>query len=64
MTKQRVKLSDIAQKTDVSISTVHLVLRQQSGIPPETRQRVLKTAQNSVIASGLRQFPTFTDSIA
>jgi LacI family transcriptional regulator len=45
MPKQRVKLSDIAQKTDVSISTVSLVLRNKSGIPPETRQRVLKTAQ-------------------
>jgi LacI family transcriptional regulator len=45
MAKQRVKLSDIAKKTDVSISTVSLVLRNKSGIPPETRQRVLKTAQ-------------------
>jgi len=45
MAKQRVKMSDIAQKTDVSISTVSLVLRNKSGIPPETRQRVLKTAQ-------------------
>ena len=45
MTKRRVKMSDIAQKTDVSISTVSLVLRNKSGIPLETRQRVLKTAQ-------------------
>ena len=45
MAKQRVKMSDIAKKTDVSISTVSLVLRNKSGIPPETRQRVLKTAQ-------------------
>jgi len=45
MAKQRVKMSDIAQKTDVSISTVSLVLRNKSGIPQETRQRVLKTAQ-------------------
>jgi LacI family transcriptional regulator len=45
MAKQRVKMSDIAQKADVSISTVSLVLRNKSGIPQETRQRVLKTAQ-------------------
>ncbi len=45
MVKQRVKMSDIAQKADVSISTVSLALRNKSGIPPETRQRVLKTAQ-------------------
>jgi LacI family transcriptional regulator len=45
MTKQKVKMSDIAQKSGVSISTVSLVLRDKSGIPTETRQRVLKTAQ-------------------
>jgi LacI family transcriptional regulator len=42
---KRVKLSDIAHKSGVSISTVSLVLRNKPGIPPETRQRVLKAAQ-------------------
>jgi DNA-binding LacI/PurR family transcriptional regulator len=38
-------MSDIAQESGVSISTVSLVLRDKPGIPPETRQRVQKIAQ-------------------
>ena len=45
MTGQRVKMPDIAQESGVSISTVSLVLRDKPGIPPETRQRVQKIAQ-------------------
>jgi LacI family transcriptional regulator len=47
-------MSDIAQKSGVSISTVSLVLRNKSGIPTETRQRVMKTAQKL----GYRPRPT------
>jgi LacI family transcriptional regulator len=45
---KRVTLSDIAEKSDVSLTTVSLVLRNKagSGIPSETRQRVLKTARD------------------
>ena len=38
-------MSDIAQKSGVSTSTGSLVLRNKPGIPPETRQRVQKVAQ-------------------
>ncbi len=45
---KRVTLSDIAEKSDVSLTTVSLVLRNKtgSGIPSETRQRVLETARD------------------
>jgi LacI family transcriptional regulator len=44
---KRVTLSDIAEKSNVSLTTVSLVLRNKSGvgIPVETRQRVLETAR-------------------
>jgi LacI family transcriptional regulator len=42
---KRVKLSDIAQKSLVSVSMVSLVLRNKPGIPSETRRRILSTAQ-------------------
>jgi LacI family transcriptional regulator len=45
---KRVTLSDIAEQSNVSLTTVSLVLRNKpgSGIPAETRQRVLTTARN------------------
>ena len=45
---KRVTLADIAQKSDVSLTTVSLVLRNKAGagIPVETRQRVLDTARD------------------
>ena len=45
---KRVTLSDIAEQSDVSLTTVSLVLRNKfgSGIPAETRQRVLDTARD------------------
>jgi LacI family transcriptional regulator len=45
---KRVTLSDIAEKSDVSLTTVSLVLRNKagSGIPSETQQRVLETARD------------------
>ena len=44
---KRVTLSDIAEESAVSLTTVSLVLRNKSGsgIPVETRQRVLDTAR-------------------
>src|SRR4051794_17777600 len=44
MAKQ-VTLSDIAHESNVSLSTVSLVLREKPGIPPETRERVLNAAR-------------------
>ena len=45
---KRVTLSDIAEKSSVSLTTVSLVLRNKAGgaIPSETRQRVLNTARD------------------
>lgn len=43
---KKVTLADIARKSSVSLSTVSLVLRDKPGIPPETRKRVLDTAQS------------------
>jgi LacI family transcriptional regulator len=45
---KRVTLSDIAEKSNVSLTTVSLVLRNKAGatIPSETRQRVLETARD------------------
>jgi LacI family transcriptional regulator len=45
---KRVTLSDIAEQSDVSPTTVSLVLRNKSGsgIPAETRQRVLDIARD------------------
>jgi LacI family transcriptional regulator len=42
---KRVKLSDIAHKSGVSISTVSLALRDKPSIPSETRRRILNTAK-------------------
>lgn len=44
---KRITLSDIAEQSEVSLTTVSLVLRNKfsSGIPAETRQRVLDTAR-------------------
>lgn len=44
MAKQ-VTLADVAQKSQVSLSTVSLALRNKPGIPAETRQRVLEAAR-------------------
>ena len=41
----KVRLIDIAHASNVSPSTVSLVLRNKPGIPEETRQRVLAAAQ-------------------
>jgi LacI family transcriptional regulator len=41
----RVRLSDIARASEVSASTVSLVLRNKPGIPEETRRRVLAAAE-------------------
>lgn len=38
-------LADVAEKSDVSISTVSLVLRNKGNIPQDTRQRVLDAAR-------------------
>lgn len=48
LSSKRVTLADIAKKSDVSLTTVSLVLRNKSGagIPAETRQRILETARN------------------
>lgn len=43
--KKNVTLVDIARESQVSPSTVSLVMRDRPGIPPETRQRVLNVAQ-------------------
>jgi LacI family transcriptional regulator len=38
-------LADVAEKSNVSISTVSLVLRNKGNIPQDTRQRVLDAAR-------------------
>ncbi len=43
--RSRVTLTDIARDSGVSPATVSLVLRNKPGISPETRQRVLDSAQ-------------------
>jgi DNA-binding LacI/PurR family transcriptional regulator len=43
--KQRVTISDIAQRSGASRTTVSLVLRDRPGISEETRDRVLSAAQ-------------------
>lgn len=43
--KQKVKISDIAQQTGVSPSTVSLVLNNRPGVSQETRERVIKVAE-------------------
>ncbi len=47
-TSKRVTLADIAKKSDVSLTTVSLVLRNKSGagIPAETRQRVFDISRD------------------
>lgn len=45
MTKQ-ITLADVAQESQVSLSTVSLALRNKPGIPAETRQRVLDAARS------------------
>jgi LacI family transcriptional regulator len=46
-TARRVTLADIARKSDVSLTTVSLALRNKpgAGIPAETRQRILDAAR-------------------
>lgn len=44
MTKQ-ITMADIARESNVSLSTVSLVLREKPGFPHETRQRVLDAAK-------------------
>jgi LacI family transcriptional regulator len=43
--EKRISLEDIARESGYSISTVSLALRNQPGIPQETRQRVQETAR-------------------
>ena len=45
---KRVTLSNIAEKSNVSLTTVSMVLRNKpgAGIPAKTRQRVLNTARD------------------
>ncbi len=42
----KITIADIAEASNVSPATVSLVLRDKPGISPETRQRVLESAQN------------------
>jgi LacI family transcriptional regulator len=44
--RSRVTMADIAERSDVSLSTVSLVLRDKPGVGPDTRQRVLDTARD------------------
>src|SRR5438128_9373005 len=39
------RLADVARRSQVSLTTVSLVLREKPGIRPETRARVLAAAQ-------------------
>src|SRR5258708_2975902 len=39
------RLADVARRSQVSLTTVSLVLREKPGIRPETRERVLAAAQ-------------------
>lgn len=43
--RSKVTMSDIAQKSGVSLSTVSLVLNDKPGLPQETRQRVINVAR-------------------
>ncbi len=43
--KKNVTLADVARRSKVSTSTASLALREKPGIPPETRERVLRAAQ-------------------
>jgi LacI family transcriptional regulator len=43
--RNRVTLAEIADQSEVSLSTVSLVLRDKPGVGPETRQRVLDIAK-------------------
>lgn len=43
--RNRVTMSDIAEQSGVSLSTVSLVLRDKPGVGADTRQRVLETAK-------------------
>jgi LacI family transcriptional regulator len=44
-TTSKVKISDIAKESQVSLSTVSMVLRNKEGIHPDTRSRVLDSAK-------------------
>ncbi len=44
--KSKVKISDIARQSGVSISTVSLVLNGKPGASPETRKRVFEAADD------------------
>jgi LacI family transcriptional regulator len=43
--KEKIKISDIARKSGVSVSTVSLALNNKAGVSQETRLRVLEVAQ-------------------
>jgi len=45
---KKITLADIAKRSEVSLTTVSLVLRNKpgAGIPADTRQRIMDTAQN------------------
>lgn len=46
MTKgRRSTIKDVAAEADVSISTVSLVMNEKGGVSPDTRKRVLRTAE-------------------
>lgn len=60
--KRQITLAAIAQESQVSLSTVSLVLRNKPGIPSETRQRVLDAAKrlgyNQSVHQGNRHLPS------
>lgn len=45
MKSKPARLADVARRSQVSLTTVSLVLREKPGIRPETRERVLAAAQ-------------------
>jgi len=56
--KEKIKISDIARQSGVSVSTVSLALNNKPGVSQETRLRVLEVAQKfeypikSIVSSG------------
>ena len=58
--QRRSTIKDVAAKADVSISTVSLVMNERDGVSPDTRKRVLKTAERlGYVATGAaRQLAT------
>ena len=62
--RNRVTMSDIAEQSGVSLSTVSLVLRDRPGVGADTRQRVLDTAKAlGYLPKGDTQFSSSLTSI-